>query len=195
MKAVTYWQGNRNVTVAVEKVQDSAIFGSDLYLYEAMTPFKVDGETQGHEPTVQSEQHSIEAEEATSEYEKDIQTLADVVQEATNGRRTRAGDDAGGLELQGASSIVVGPLTSDTSVTLLDIQILIYVEPANVPFETQEILPLHTIEDENLFDLRNFESRRVSSDMKEKRLFADENSQESSESESGYSIRLTISFQ
>jgi threonine dehydrogenase-like Zn-dependent dehydrogenase len=62
MKAVV-WQGKRNVSVAevpdpqiqeptdvIIKVTSSAICGSDLHLYEVMTPFMDKGDIMGHEP-------------------------------------------------------------------------------------------------------------------------------------------------
>lgn len=62
MKAVT-WHGKRNVQVetvpdptiieptdAIIKVTSSAICGSDLHLYEIMTPFMQKGDILGHEP-------------------------------------------------------------------------------------------------------------------------------------------------
>jgi threonine dehydrogenase-like Zn-dependent dehydrogenase len=62
MKAVT-WQGKRNVEVvtvpdptlidptdAIIKVTSTAICGSDLHLYEIMTPFMEKGDILGHEP-------------------------------------------------------------------------------------------------------------------------------------------------
>lgn len=62
MKAVT-WQGKRNMTVtdvpdpvikeptnAIIKVTSSGICGSDLHLYEVMTPFMEAGDIVGHEP-------------------------------------------------------------------------------------------------------------------------------------------------
>ena len=62
MKAVT-WQGKRNISVetvadpviqeptdAVIKVTSTAICGSDLHLYEIMTPFMEKGDIVGHEP-------------------------------------------------------------------------------------------------------------------------------------------------
>lgn len=62
MKAVT-WQGKRNVSVeevpdpviqdptdAIIKTTSTAICGSDLHLYEVMTPFMEKGDIMGHEP-------------------------------------------------------------------------------------------------------------------------------------------------
>jgi threonine dehydrogenase-like Zn-dependent dehydrogenase len=62
MKAVT-WQGKRKITVeevpdpviqeptdAIIKITSSAICGSDLHLYEVMTPFMDKGDIMGHEP-------------------------------------------------------------------------------------------------------------------------------------------------
>lgn len=62
MKAVT-WQGKRNMTVedvpdpviieptdAIIKVTSTGICGSDLHLYEVMTPFMEAGDIVGHEP-------------------------------------------------------------------------------------------------------------------------------------------------
>lgn len=62
MKAVT-WQGKRNVRVtevpdpeiqqptdAIIKVTSTAICGSDLHLYEVLTPFMQRGDIMGHEP-------------------------------------------------------------------------------------------------------------------------------------------------
>jgi threonine dehydrogenase-like Zn-dependent dehydrogenase len=62
MKAVT-WQGKRDITVetvpdpaiqeptdAIIKITSSAICGSDLHLYEVMTPFMEKGDIMGHEP-------------------------------------------------------------------------------------------------------------------------------------------------
>ena len=62
MKAVT-WQGKRKISVievpdpqikdptdAIIKVTSSAICGSDLHLYEVMTPFMEKGDILGHEP-------------------------------------------------------------------------------------------------------------------------------------------------
>ena len=62
MKAVT-WQGKRNVTVkempdpeiieptdAIVKITSTAICGSDLHLYEVMTPFMEKDDIMGHEP-------------------------------------------------------------------------------------------------------------------------------------------------
>src|ERR1700712_1516576 len=62
MKAVT-WQGKRNVSVEdvpdpviqeptdiIIKVTSTAICGSDLHLYEVMTPFMEKGDIMGHEP-------------------------------------------------------------------------------------------------------------------------------------------------
>jgi threonine dehydrogenase-like Zn-dependent dehydrogenase len=62
MKAVT-WQGKRNIVVtevpdpiieeptdAIIRVTSTAICGSDLHLYEVMTPFMEQGDIMGHEP-------------------------------------------------------------------------------------------------------------------------------------------------
>lgn len=62
MRAVT-WQGKRNVSVeevadpliqeptdAIIKITSTAICGSDLHLYEVMTPFMTKGDVLGHEP-------------------------------------------------------------------------------------------------------------------------------------------------
>ena len=62
MRAVT-WQGKRNVEVkempdpvvqeptdAIIKITSSAICGSDLHLYEVMTPFMEKNDILGHEP-------------------------------------------------------------------------------------------------------------------------------------------------
>lgn len=62
MKAVT-WQGMRNVSVeevpdpviqeptdAIIKITSTAICGSDLHLYEVMSPFMEKGDILGHEP-------------------------------------------------------------------------------------------------------------------------------------------------
>jgi len=62
MKAVT-WQGKRNISVeevpdpqlleptdAIIKITSTAICGSDLHLYEVMTPFMEKGDIMGHEP-------------------------------------------------------------------------------------------------------------------------------------------------
>lgn len=62
MKAVT-WQGKRNVAVtevpdpviekptdAIIKVTSTCICGSDLHLYEVMSPFMEEGDIMGHEP-------------------------------------------------------------------------------------------------------------------------------------------------
>lgn len=62
MKAVT-WQGKRKISVqdvpdpeiieptdAIIKITSSAICGSDLHLYEVMTPFMEKGDIMGHEP-------------------------------------------------------------------------------------------------------------------------------------------------
>lgn len=62
MKAVT-WQGKRNVSVesvpdpvikeptdVIIKITSTAICGSDLHLYEVMTPFMSKGDILGHEP-------------------------------------------------------------------------------------------------------------------------------------------------
>jgi threonine dehydrogenase-like Zn-dependent dehydrogenase len=62
MKAVT-WQGKRNIVVnnvpdpvleeptdAIIKITSTAICGSDLHLYEVMTPFMEQGDIMGHEP-------------------------------------------------------------------------------------------------------------------------------------------------
>ena len=62
MKAVT-WQGKRKIEVidvpdpvvqdstdAIIKITSSAICGSDLHLYEVMTPFMEHGDIMGHEP-------------------------------------------------------------------------------------------------------------------------------------------------
>lgn len=62
MKAVT-WQGKRDVRVenvpdpkieeptdAVIRVTTSGLCGSDLHLYEVLTPFMTPGDILGHEP-------------------------------------------------------------------------------------------------------------------------------------------------
>src|SRR4051812_19540825 len=62
MKAVT-WQAKRKVSVeevpdpiiqeptdAIIKITSTAICGSDLHLYEVMTPFMEAGDIMGHEP-------------------------------------------------------------------------------------------------------------------------------------------------
>lgn len=62
MKAVT-WQGKRNMSVetvpdpvlidptdAIVRITSTAICGSDLHLYEVMTPFMTKGDIVGHEP-------------------------------------------------------------------------------------------------------------------------------------------------
>ena len=62
MRAVT-WQGRRNVSVeevpdpkiryptdAIIRVTSTAICGSDLHLYEVLTPFMTEGDIIGHEP-------------------------------------------------------------------------------------------------------------------------------------------------
>jgi threonine dehydrogenase-like Zn-dependent dehydrogenase len=62
MKAVT-WQGKRKISVqdmpdpeiieptdAIVKITSTAICGSDLHLYEVMTPFMEKGDIMGHEP-------------------------------------------------------------------------------------------------------------------------------------------------
>jgi threonine dehydrogenase-like Zn-dependent dehydrogenase len=62
MRAVT-WQGKRNVSVeevedpviqdptdAIIRITSTAICGSDLHLYEVMTPFMEKGDIMGHEP-------------------------------------------------------------------------------------------------------------------------------------------------
>jgi threonine dehydrogenase-like Zn-dependent dehydrogenase len=62
MRAVT-WQGKRNIAVlevpdpaiqeptdAIIKITSTAICGSDLHLYEIMTPFMEQGDIMGHEP-------------------------------------------------------------------------------------------------------------------------------------------------
>lgn len=62
MQAVT-WQSKRRVEVkevpdpviqeptdAVIKITSTAICGSDLHLYEVMTPFMENGDIMGHEP-------------------------------------------------------------------------------------------------------------------------------------------------
>lgn len=62
MRAVT-WQGRRNISVeevpdpkieqatdAIIRVTSTAICGSDLHLYEVLTPFMTEGDVIGHEP-------------------------------------------------------------------------------------------------------------------------------------------------
>ena len=62
MKALT-WQGNRSVSVeevpdpriqeptdAIVRITSTAICGSDLHLYEVLTPFMDKGDIIGHEP-------------------------------------------------------------------------------------------------------------------------------------------------
>lgn len=62
MRAVT-WQGRRNVSVeqapdptlqevtdAIIRITSTAICGSDLHLYEVLTPFMDEGDIIGHEP-------------------------------------------------------------------------------------------------------------------------------------------------
>jgi threonine dehydrogenase-like Zn-dependent dehydrogenase len=62
MKAVT-WQGHRSVSVedvpdpvikeptdAVVKITSTGLCGSDLHLYETLTPFMTPGDVIGHEP-------------------------------------------------------------------------------------------------------------------------------------------------
>ena len=62
MRAVT-WQGKRKISVenvpdphiieptdAIIKITSTAICGSDLHLYEVMTPFMESGDIMGHEP-------------------------------------------------------------------------------------------------------------------------------------------------
>jgi threonine dehydrogenase-like Zn-dependent dehydrogenase len=62
MKAVT-WQGHRKVSVetvpdpaikeptdAIIKVTSTGLCGSDLHLYETLTPFMTPGDIVGHEP-------------------------------------------------------------------------------------------------------------------------------------------------
>ena len=62
MKALT-WQGKRSVSVedvpdpriqeptdAIVRITSSAICGSDLHLYEVLTPFMDKGDIIGHEP-------------------------------------------------------------------------------------------------------------------------------------------------
>jgi len=62
MKAVT-WQGKRDMRVeevpdpvikeasdAIIKVTSSGLCGSDLHLYETLTPFMTPGDVVGHEP-------------------------------------------------------------------------------------------------------------------------------------------------
>lgn len=62
MRAVT-WQGRRNMSVeevpdpkiqeptdAIIRITSTAICGSDLHLYEVLTPFMTEGDIVGHEP-------------------------------------------------------------------------------------------------------------------------------------------------
>ncbi len=66
MKAVT-WQGKRDVRVeevpdpriqeptdAVIRVTSTGLCGSDLHLYEVLTPFMTPGDILGHEPWASS---------------------------------------------------------------------------------------------------------------------------------------------
>ena len=69
MKAAT-WQGKRKIVVqempdpeireptdAVIKITSTAICGSDLHLYEVMTPFMEKDDVMGHEPMGIVQQH------------------------------------------------------------------------------------------------------------------------------------------